>query len=97
MLSFLVHVQTTVQGKGHVTVFALQVFGLFVLGLDVVFQRLFVHECIVALGALICNALMFGPNMLDKFMFVAEGGFAMLAVKFDPSVLGLDVNIQCGL
>ena len=72
MLSFLVHIQTTVKGKGPVAIFALQIFGLFMLGLNVVLQRLFVHKSIKALGTLVCNAFMFGPNMLDKFMFVTE-------------------------
>ena len=66
-------------------------------GLDVVLQRLFVHEGIEALGTLVCNAFMFGPNMLDKFMFVTERGFAMLAIKLNSSVFGLDMNIQRGL
>ena len=93
MLSFLVHIQTTVKGKGHIAELTLQIFNFLMLRFDVIFQRLFVDECIEALRALIRNTLMFGPYMLNVFMLVTKSRIALLAIELQSPMLGLDMDI----
>ena len=61
---------------------------------DVIFQRLFIDECIEALRALIRNTFMFGPYMLNIFMLVTKSRIALLAIELQSPMLGFDMDIQ---